>query len=70
MGMVNIPSYPDPSDKSRSLVSSMFDRLSTRYDAFNAVASFGFDTRWRDAMYRYFPLDLGHTLLDFGYGDG
>jgi len=55
-------------DKSRSTISTMFDRIASRYDLLNRVLSFGIDRSWRKQMIRLFPSKRPLTVLDIATG--
>lgn len=51
-------------------IREMFDRVATRYDLFNRVATFGMDARWREATAGFAPTESGITAVDVCAGTG
>jgi demethylmenaquinone methyltransferase / 2-methoxy-6-polyprenyl-1,4-benzoquinol methylase len=57
-------------DKRPADVARMFDAVAGRYDAMNAVMTFGQERRWRRVVARAVDADVGQRVLDLAAGTG
>jgi len=57
-------------DDKKSYVKEMFNDISSRYDLFNLLSSFGIDRYWRFRLVNKFTLDKTHKLIDIATGTG
>lgn len=57
-------------DKRRGIISSMFDRIASRYDFLNRFLSGGQDVVWRKKLAKYLPSGRPLLLLDVATGTG
>ena len=54
----------------KTYVKNMFNDISSRYDLFNTISSFGVDRYWRYSLVRKFNLNESDYLLDIATGTG
>ena len=57
-------------DKRPTDVARMFDAVASRYDAMNAVMTFGQERRWRRVVARIVDARPGQRVLDLAAGTG
>ena len=56
--------------KKKEYVKQMFNDISSRYDTFNLLSSFGIDKYWRNRLINKFNLTKNNNLLDVATGTG
>ena len=54
----------------KAYVKDMFNDISSRYDLFNTLSSFGIDRYWRSRLTRKFNLQPSDKLIDIATGTG
>ena len=54
----------------KTYIKNMFNDISSRYDLFNTISSFGVDRYWRYSLVRKFNLNESDYLLDIATGTG
>lgn len=66
----NITPYKDSSKSKKEQVTTMFDKISKKYDGLNRVISFGIDIKWRNKVVQLVTEKKPNTILDVATGTG
>lgn len=66
----NVTPYKDSSKSKKEQVTTMFDKISNKYDGLNRVISFGIDIKWRNKVVQLVSEKKPNTILDVATGTG